>query len=351
MRYVTFNQALLAVGLVGLTVALTHGEGNSFAIAASLLVKDGPSIAGPVFLTVVSMAIPLGILVIAWWRVRAGPGDNNPPSPLTYAQARLIIGLAGLVVLAALTPQVVVANSAAGWDGPALDSTAYLVLILVVVAAILGSALGRLNRDTGPIDRSQLLVCLGLAMLVLVAALAPALNSVLVAGPQGAPELRAFDAKTAFRVFSGVSLLLTLAVLPILRVCGNISARWAMVVAVLLVGMAASVQLVYTLVNGLPLVVLAATSYFAGRAGSGIEGPIRSGSLFFILGLLSLVISASTIKYVISLYHACSSYDASLYLWPTLALVAAVVFSLGILGAGVRKLRVRTGDAEESWGE
>ena len=50
--------------------------------------------------------------------------------------------------------------------------------------------------------------------------------------------------------------------------------------------------------------------------------------------------SVSSTKYVISLYHACSPYDASLYLWPTLALVVAVVFNLGILAVAVWRLRV-----------
>lgn len=351
MKYITFNQALLAVGLIGLTVALTFLEGNSFAIAAALLVEDGPSIVGPVFLMVVSVAIPLGILAIAWRRVRTGPGDADPPGPLTYAQARLAIGLAGLVVLAALTPQVVVANSAAGWDGPAFDSTAYLALTLVVVAGILGSALGSLNRDTGPIDRSQLLVCVGLATLVVVAAVAPALGGVLVTGATDAPELRVLDASVALRVYSGVSLLLTLAVLLGIGMRGNSGTGWAVAVIVLLVGLAASVHLVYTLIIVLPLALLAATSYLAGTAQTGTAEPFRNGPLLVSLGLLSLAMSASSTKYVISLYHACSPFDASLYLWPTLALVVAVVFSLGILGTGVRKLRASPGDAEESWGE
>ena len=350
MKYVTFNQALLAVGLVGLVVALNFLEGNSFAIAASLLVDDGPSIAGPVVLMAVSLAIPLATLAACCLRMGSESGDNDP-APLSYAQARLIIGLAGLILLAAVAPQVIVAGSVAEWEGSAIDSIAYLVVGLIVSAAILGSALASVSRDATPIDRSQLLMCLGLTVLVVVVVVAPALAGFVVTGAEDAPELTSFPAETAFRVFSGVSLALMLAVLPGLLFGGATGTRWALAFSVLFVGVAASVNLVYALAYGLPLMVLVATSYVAGRDGAGAPGPIRSGSLLAAIGLLSLAISVSSTKYVISLYHACSPYDASLYLWPTLALVVAVVFSLGILGAGLRKLREGPVPADEAWGE
>ena len=350
MRYITFNQALLAVGLVGLTIAITLGGASSFAIAAALLVDDGPSIAGPAVLMAVSLAIPLGILAACCLRMGSESGEKAP-APLTYAQARLIIGLAGLVLLVAVAPQVIVASSAAGWDGPAFDSIAYVVIALVMMAAILGSALGGLGRDVGPISRSQLIMCLGLTTLVVVAVMAAALNSVVVVGAEDAPELRVLDAKTAFRVYSAVSLVLMLAVLPGLLFGGAIGPRWTLAFSVLFVGIAASVNLVYTLSFGLPLMVLVATSYVAGKDGTDTAGPIRSGPLLAAVGLLGLVISGSSIKYVISLYHACSPYDASLYLWPTLAVVVAVLFSLGVVGAGVRRLRDGGAPADEEWGE
>ncbi|MCY3881880.1 MAG: hypothetical protein OXG61_07165 [Chloroflexi bacterium] len=350
MKYLTFNQALLAVGLVGLVVALSFLEGNSFAITASLLVDNGPSIAGPVALMVVSVAIPLAILLTAWSRMRLAA--DEAPTPLSYAQARLVIGLAGLVLLVAVAPQVVVANSVVEWEGSAIDSIAYLGIGLIISAAILGSALASWSRETGPIDRFQLLMCLGLTVLVVVVVVvAPALIGLIVTGAEDAPELKAFPTAAAFRVYSAVSLGLMLAVLPSLLLRGAIGTRWALAFLVLFVGIAASVHLVYTLSFGLPLMILVATSFFAGRADTGTAGPIRSGPLLTAIGLLSLVISVSSIKYVISLYHACSPYDASLYLWPTLALVVAVLFSLGIVGAGVRRMREGGAPADEAWGE
>lgn len=348
MKYLTFDQSLLAVGLVSLVGALKFLEGNSFAIAAALLVDDGPSIVGPVVLTAVSLAIPLGILAACWRRTRSEPGDEGP-APLTYAQARLIIGLAGLVLLVAVAPQVIVANSVVEWEGSAIDSIAYFVIGLVISAVILGSALASLSRGAGPIDRSQFLMCLGLTVLmVVVVVTAPALMGLVVGGADHAPELRAFPADAALRVYAGVSLVFTLAALLVLRTRGNIATGWAVVVVALLVGIAASVHFVHALAHGLPLMLLVATSYFAARTDTGTARPIRSGPLLLATGLLSLAISVSSIKYVISLYHACSRFEESLYLWPILALVVTVVFSLGIIGVGARKLRTEDPEVAES---
>ena len=345
LKYLTFNQALLAVGLIGLTLALIHGQGSSFAVAASLLVDDGPSIALPVALLVVSIAVPLGTLAIAWRRMGLRLGDGEGGKPLTYPQARLIIGLAGLTLIASLAPQLVSANSAAGWDGSAADSLAYLLVAFMISALILGTALRSMRDEPSPIDGRQLLVCLGLTALVIVAGMASALNTMLVTGAEDAPELKVFDAKAAFRVYSGVSLVLVATVLlGLLRTRGGGAGR-AIVAITFLLGITASVHLVYALVVGVPLAVLVALSHLSSREGSGTGEAIRSGPLLASVGLLCLVMSASTIKYVISLYHACSGFDTSLYLWPTLALALAVAFSLGLIGVGVVRLRPENGAA------
>ena len=338
MKSITFNQALLAVGLFGLTIALVSAEGNAFGIAASLLVDDGPSVGGPVALLVVSFAIPLGTLLVAWRRMGMRLGDDEAGTPLTYAQARLTIGLAGLVLVTAWAPQIITANAAHGWSN-VTDSVVYHVISLVILAVILGSALGSMGRSAVAIDRSQALMCLGLITLVIVSAVAPALHAIIVTGAEDDPELFAGGARAAYSVYAIAAVAVTVVILLVLRVRRNLPLGWAFAFAALLVGIAASIHLVYTLVVGVPLVVLVALSYLGNRADSGRAGQVRSGPLLTTLGLLSLMVSASTTKYVIALFHQCADYHASLYLWPTLALVAAVLFSFGLLGAGLWKLR------------
>ena len=349
VKYVTFDQALLAVGLTGLTIALTYGEGNLFAIAAALLVEDGPSITAPLVLLAVSVAIPFGLLAVVLWRMGTGSGGGEA-APLTYPQARLIIGLAGLMLLVALAPQVLVANSAAGWDAVALNSIVYLAVAGVIVAAILGSALWSLRSDAGPFDRSRLLICLGLIALIVVAAAAPVLNSIAVIGAEDDPELWALGVKLGRRLYAAALLLLTLAVLLGLRLRGDLGTKLTVAAVTLLAGIAVSAYLYATFLIGVPLAVLAATGSFAGRADGGPTGPVQSGPLLVSLGVLGLLMSASNVKLVIALYHQCADYDVWLCLGPLLALLAAVALNLAILAAAVWELRSGTASAEADTG-
>lgn len=331
LKHLTFNQALLAVGLVGLVLALTGGEGNSFGIAASLLVEDGPTIGGPAILLAISIALPLSILAIALARTAGTAAGSDP---LTYAETRLSIGLAGLILLASIAPQLFTANANAGWD-ESVGSVVYLGIALVVLAAILGSALGDMRRDPGPFGFPQVLRCVALIALVIAAALAPAVNGVLVGGSTDAPDLIARKSPLALNLYGIAAVGVVLVILLVVRVRSDMGPRPAIAVAVLLVGIAASVHLAYALTVGLALAAMVVVGYLGNRAERGSAGPVRTGPLLVMLGVLSLVVSASTIKYVITLYHACAKFDASLYLWPTLALAVAVGFSLGILGAGL----------------
>lgn len=348
VKYVTFNQALLAVGLLGLTLALTNGEGNSFGIAASLLVDDGPAIGGPLVLLAVSIALPLVILAVAVGRSAAASG-GKAGVPLTYAEARIAIALTGLSLLASFAPQLVTANTNAGWDESIL-SIVYLVVALVILAAILGTALVDRTREPGPFGLLQVLRCVALIALVIAAVVAPGLNGVLVAGSTVEPDLIARKSALAFGVYAIAAVAAILVILLVLRLRSGMGPRSAIAAAALLLAISGSVQLGYTLTVGLALAALVATAYFGSRAEDGSVAPVRNGALLASLGVLGLVISASTIKYVISLYHACAKFDASLYLWPTLALAAAVLFSLGVLGAGVWMLHDGAGntDAERS---
>ena len=349
MRSVTFNQALLAVGLIGLTLALILGQGNSFAIVAARLVEDGPSIVGPVVLLVVSFAIPLAVLATAWRRMASRERGGEAEGALGYGEARIIIGLVGLILVTTFAPQVFTANAAAGWE--VSDSITLQVISLIISISILGAALRARNRGDGSFGLPQVLTCLGLIALVIVASAAPGLRGILVAGSGEEPDLIVRRSAVAWPIYHFAAPLAVLAILAVLRWRRQGGAPWTISVVVVLAGVAASFHFGHTLALGVPLAAMVVTGHFAQGADNGSVPLVRTGPLLVGLGLLGAIMSASSLRYVIGLYHACSPFDASLYLWPTLALVVAVVFSLGILGAGVRKLRVRTGDAEESWGE
>ncbi len=345
MKYVTFNQALLAVGLLSLTIALTNAEGNSFGIAASLLVDDGPSIGAPVVLLAVSIALPLIILAIAIGRMSTAAPGGEAGDPLTYAEARIAIALTGLSLLASFAPQLVTANTNAGW-GESTLSIVYLVGALVILGAILGSALFDRNRDPGLFGLPQVLRCVALIALVVAAVVAPVLNGVLVAGSTVDPDLIARKSSLAFGVYAIAAVAAIVVTLLVLRLSSGMGPRSAIAAAALLLAISGSVHLVYTLTLGLALGALVAAGYFGSRAEDGPAAPVRNGALLAGVGGLGLIISASTIKYVISLYHACAKFDASLYLWPTLALVAAVLFSLGLTLVGLARLRSGNGPAD-----
>ena len=354
-KYLTFNQALLAVGLVGLVLGLTNGQGNSFGIAASLLVEDGPSIGVPVILLAVSIALPLVILAIALGRISTAGSSGEAEDPLTYAEARIAIALTGLIFLASYAPQLVTANTHAGW-GESILSVVYLVVALVILAAILGSALVGRTRDRGAFGLPQVLRCVALIALVIAAVDAPALNAVLVAGSSVEPDLVAIEASLAFGVYAIVAVAVILVVLLVLVRRSDMGPRSAVATAALLLAVSSSVHLAYTLTVGLALAALVATGFFGARADDGSAAPVRNRALVAGLGVLGLIISASSIKYAISLYHACAEFDAFLYLGPTLALAAAVLFSLGLISAGLAgfrgwKRRARADDSESDWGE
>lgn len=337
MKSVTFTQALLATGLTGLTFALTLGQPNLFGIAAAEFVDDGPSTVAPVVLLAVSFAIPLAVLAVAWRRMRTGePEPERAPTP---AQVRVIIGLVGLMLVSAFAPQIVTAGSAAGWDGPAIDSLVYLIVAGIVPLAIIARA--RWQGGGGdPGGLPHLLTCLGLITLVIAAVVAPALVSIGVVGSATDPELLVIDADTAFRVKAGLTVALTLAILLALRNRDGISPGWAITVAALLVVVAGSAGLLLTLVVGLPLLALSLT---ASRAEAGGAGFVTGGPLLIGVALLGLLLSASNVPFVIATYHACSRFDVSLYLGLIIALAVAIAFNFAILGAGLRELRAEAG--------
>ena len=355
LKYLTFNQALLAVGILGLTLALTSGEGNSFAIAASLLVDDGPSIGVPVILLAVSFALPLIILAIALGRVSMAASAGEADEPLTYAETRIAIALTGLSLVASFAPQLVTANALAGWD-ESTDSSTFLGIALVTLVAILGTALRDRRREPGPFGMPQVLRCVALIALVIAAASAPAVSRILVAGSADAPELISRNSALAFHLYGIAAVAVILMILLAVRIKSRLGTRAASAIAALLLAISASVHLAYTLTVGLALVALVATSHFGGRAEDIAAAPVQNRALLAGLGVLGLIISASSTKYVISLYHACAEFDVSLYLWPTLALAAAVAFSLSLAGfglAGARGWRRPTaaGDSASDWGE
>jgi len=343
MKYVTFNQALLAVGLVGVGIALTYAVETMFAIASAVLVEDGPAIAGPIALFVVSLGIPLSVLFVAWRRMGTQLEGDEGARPLTYPQARLLIGLAGLILLSALAPHEAVAEAADGNVVPFI--VAGFVSLFIMIAIIAPPLLG-MGHGEESFSVSQVLTCLGLVTLVVAAAVMPYITSLGVALSNDGPVIVTSLVNVATWVYQPAAILVALVVLLALRIRGDLGIGQAILVAVFLMGISASVHLSAALLVGLPLMGLAVAGYIARRADGAAPAAVPTGLLLTLSGLLSLLFAAVSVKYVLYLYDVCSPIDVSLFLWPTLALLVAALFGFGVLGVGVWKLRATAGAAE-----
>lgn len=113
MRSITFGQALLAVGLVGLTFVLVVAWEVTAGIAVGEAAGGGPSIVAPVLALALTVAIALGAMVVG---IRGlGAGDGAPP--LTRSQLLVAAGLLGLLVVTASSSQTFLMLATAEWLG------------------------------------------------------------------------------------------------------------------------------------------------------------------------------------------------------------------------------------------
>ena len=123
MRSITFNQALLAVGLIGLTLLLTASFHFLLWLSLRQWVGAGPSIAAPTAAFVIGLVLAFTVIAVAVRRVRAGSDKH----PVTFSELLIVVGVLGvLVALAYSVDTFLDLASAEWWSGASHDDlTAY----------------------------------------------------------------------------------------------------------------------------------------------------------------------------------------------------------------------------------
>ena len=111
MRSITFPQALLAVGLIGLTLMLTLGWELILWTFIGHSAGSGPSIIGPVTMLVIAFALALAAIAVAARRLRAGADSH----PLAFGELLVVVGVLGLLITTLLASQSVATMATAEW--------------------------------------------------------------------------------------------------------------------------------------------------------------------------------------------------------------------------------------------
>ncbi len=185
MRPLAFPQALAVVGLLGLTLALTLGADAIFAIAFFRSVfrpldplSPPPATGAAIALLATAVAIPLAVLAAAW-RMRKRD-DAIAVRPLTRSELLAIVGLLGLIVVAARSPVTALVGAATDWGSTWAFMAAMQVIAFLIPLAVLLRARGAIVRERWypdgdhAITAGRLLTALALLALMVAAATAPA---------------------------------------------------------------------------------------------------------------------------------------------------------------------------------
>lgn len=359
MRSISFGQALLAVGLIGLTLPLTAGQGGLSYVGAAYSAEGGPSPVGPIVALAAALAVAIAILVTGLARVRAEEGAG---APLTYPQLLVTIGLLGLLVAGALSPMSVVFSIATGWDerswwtsadaGPlALQAGAFAVPLLVIASNLKGALRGPSAESEG----TKPFTCLAVLTLVIAGAGAPvgAVRPLPHFFFSGRYSLEDLDGSIWVGVDIGmapelvslvlVALAIPVAVLLVLRWKDEAlaSAAYAgplVITAALLVASAGVLGVVLLLLFGIPVAVL----LWPLRTGQGRASPPRgltTGQLLAWVALICLAITTSHVYGLVWTFTYGDSPDLQPFPGPVTALALAYAVSLAVLAVATAKLR------------
>ena len=355
MKSITFSQALVAVGLIGLTFALSMGHSGVQFIGAAYAVEGGPSPIPPIVALAATLAVAIVILVTGLAQRRAEEAEAS----LTDTQLLVSIGLLGLLVAGALSPMALIFSIVTGWHdsswwtstdaGPlALQLGAFAIPLFVIVSNLKGA-----QRDPSVAGDgiSRPFTCLAVLTLVIAGATAPV--GVIRPLPHfvfsGRYSLESLDGPTLIGLEIGmapalVSLALAalafpVAVLLVLRWKKEVLASSAytgalVITAVLLVGSAGGLGLPLLLV-GIPLAALL-WPLLRGPGPANPPSGLTTGQLLAWVALICLA-SATTPTYLFVVLS--TSQDFSLFLGPAIAVGLAYAISLAILAVATAKLR------------
>ena len=123
LRSITFYQALLAAGLIGLTLMLVLGWELILWISIGSSAGAGPSIIGPTAMLAIAFALALAVIVVAARRLRVGVDSQA----LTFAELITAVGVLGLLIATLLASQSLAMMATAEWyESPRLGGVEYL---------------------------------------------------------------------------------------------------------------------------------------------------------------------------------------------------------------------------------
>ena len=366
MKSITFNQALLAVGLIGLTLATALGAASVPQIVGARSGFDesgiGPSTTAAILLQAAAFAIPFVVLATA-----ALQRQENRTNPLTFSQLLIVTGLLGLVVVSTQAPQVAVhlaefvwrGDSSDYWAPLALQVVAFMVPLAVIGAARLKALRTRQSAEENgdAITFARLVRCLALLALAIAIAAAPATANEIVrtlAIEEGASLAVAANAFVAL----GAAVVILVTVLTLLldreeRLAGGPdSLRLPAIAGLLGLGVvAASYQSNALLLVGALAVILGLFWLNAVQAGSeDVEHrPLHSGWLLGTVTVAGLALVATNTFQPISAIARDVGAGASVA--ALVLLLAAYAMNVALLAVAIRKLRDSDSGEAGPWAE
>ena len=348
MKSITFSQALVAVGLVGLTLPLTLGQAGINLIVSAYSYEGSPSPVALLVALAATLAVAMGLLATGLARMRAGDESEDT---LSYQELLLTIGLLGLLITGALSPTSLAFSIVTGWDeaswwtsadaGPlALQFAAFAIPLLLI-----GSNWKGARR--GPSVQSEALVrpftCLAVLTLVTAGSLAPGvavdplLSYVFSSGGYGL-ELGMHPELVSLAL---VALAIPIAVLLLLRLKEDALrsglAGPLLITAALLATSGTFLGVLLLLLFGIPLAALL-WPHFTGRWPVNPPGRLNSGQLLAWVALICLAVTTSQALGFAYTFTYSGPYREP-FPGPATALALACAISLAILAVAVAKLR------------
>ena len=348
MKGITFSQALVAVGLVGLTLPLTLGQAGINLIVSAYSYEGSPSPVALLVALAATLAVAMGLLATGLARMRAGDESEDT---LSYQELLLTVGLLGLVIAGSLSPTALAFSIVTGWDeaswwtsadaGPlALQFAAFAIPLLVI-----GSNWKGARR--GPSVQSEALVkpftCLAVLTLVTAGSLAPGvavdplLSYVFSSGGYGL-ELGMHPELVSLAL---VALAIPIAVLLLLRLkedaLRSALAGPLLITAALLATSGTFLGVLLLLLFGIPLAALL-WPHFTGRWPVNPPGRLNSGQLLAWVALICLAVTTSQALGFAYTFTYSGPYREP-FPGPAAALALACAISLAIIAVAVAKLR------------
>ena len=366
MRAITFNQTLLAVALLGLTLVIALGATSvPQIIGARSGFGDsgiGPSTTAAILLQAGAFILPFMVLAAAGLQ-----RQENRSNPLTFSQLLAVTGLLGLVIVGAQAPHVALHIAQFVWRGNSSDYWAPLVLQVLAFAiplVVIGAGLlkSRQARWTGQADGdaitfARLFRCLALFALMMAAAAAPNFANEIVRTLEIEYGASLGVAASSF-VALGAGVVILVTVLALLRdredrlAGGPASLRLPAIAGLLGLGVVANVYQHNTLLLVATLAAILGLFWLnALKAGSEHQArsPLNSGWLLGSVALAGLALLATTTLGSINRIASDLGADASIA--ALVLLLAGYALHVTLLGLATRRLRGEGSGEDKGGGE